>query len=131
MTTETLESLKTAFNNWRCQKKYLRERIPEELLRRAKHAAAVYGVGNVVRAVKIKYAFLKNLKEKEMPPKKEKNARKTIIPKTKPKFSQIEFAIPRPIAEVEIPTGIKLRMFAITPETISMMSSFCGIEDKI
>jgi hypothetical protein len=37
-------------------------------------------------------------------------------------------ATSRPLAEVEMPTGVKLRIFIETAETLGLLSSLCGIE---
>ena len=45
-------------------------------------------------------------------------------------YSRLEFPVAettvRPLAEVETPAGMKVRVFAITPETVSLLSALSG-----
>ena len=106
MSKETLESLKEAFKNWRVQKKFLREKIPDDLLKRAKNAATIYGMDNVVNAVQMKrYYFDDILKEKKEYKKLNSRQKKADFKKV-PLFSQIDLTPPQltpsqPIMEIE------------------------------
>jgi hypothetical protein len=50
---DSLEELVAAFGEWRRRKRYEREPTPEELVKRARRAAGVHGLGRVARAVKL------------------------------------------------------------------------------
>jgi hypothetical protein len=47
-----------------------------------------------------------------------------------PSFSRVEVMAPaataRPFAEIEMPTGLKLRVFAPTHEALGLLSSLCS-----
>jgi len=51
VTVDSLEKLEAAFAKWRRQKKHIRERVPEEMLRRARGAAKTHGQQEVARVV--------------------------------------------------------------------------------
>jgi hypothetical protein len=51
-----------------------------------------------------------------------------------PTFSRVELVPPaappdmsRPVVEVEMPTGVTVRVFTQTPGTLDLLSSLCGI----
>jgi hypothetical protein len=120
MTNESMDELKAAFDDWRRKKRYAREAAPADLLDRARRAAKAYGIGPVARVVKMERGRLKT----PQPSKPARLVRKVPAPT----FSRLELAAPRsiqPAAEAETPAGVKLRVFAITPETVGLLSSFC------
>ena len=67
-----------------------------------------------------------------------RRAKKTALAATRtkkgtapvPSYSRIEFPAPettaRPLAEIETPMGVKLRVFTITPETVTLLSALSG-----
>jgi hypothetical protein len=119
MKVDSLDGLTAAFDRWRRKKSHIRERVPDELWERALRSARVHGIGAVARATKIEG---RRLAKRESSRKKERAT---------PTFTRLE--IPRssastsPIAEVETATGLKLRVFTQTPETIGLLSSMCGL----
>jgi hypothetical protein len=114
---DSLDELRAAFNRWRRKKRHVRERVPDELWARALQAAHVYGTNAVARATKIENARLRGKQSKGSA--------------SVPAFTCLDIAAPaaatHPIAEVETTTGLKLRIFAQTPETLGLLSSLCGI----
>jgi hypothetical protein len=120
MQVDSLDELTVAFKRWRRKKRYVRERIPDELWGRALHAAQVHGLASVARATKIEHS---RLVERS---KSKKASRSTTLA-----FSRLEIPAPSamssPIAEVETAAGLKLRVFTQTQETLSLLSSLCGI----
>ena len=131
MAKDTLGSIKGAFDTWRRQKRYPRERMPEALLRRARRVAEVYGIGEVARHINIGPRYLKSSNDnpKNKMPRHVVSKSQNKPKKRSPKFSQIEVPAPlftpQPIVEVETSLGIKIRLFALTSETIGLVSSFC------
>jgi hypothetical protein len=53
MKVDSLRGLKAAFAGWRRGKRHVREAVPDELLERARGAAEVHGVKEVVRAIRV------------------------------------------------------------------------------
>jgi hypothetical protein len=126
MKVESLDELKAAVDAWRSSKRHAREAVPRELLERARRAIKVHGLGRVVRTTKIDRARL--LVGRAGPV-----GRRRVRASTVPAFSRVEIAAPsttsRPLAEVEMPTGVKVRIFSETAETLGLLSSLCGIGD--
>jgi len=118
MSVDTLDELTAAFERWRRKKSHARERVPDELWERALRASRVHGMKAVVRATKIE--------------------RRRLVRKDSSKFHEravatftsVEIPSPSvttPLAEVETATGLKLRVFTQTPETLGLLSSLCGL----
>jgi hypothetical protein len=120
MKVDSLDELKAAFGRWRKKKRYIQERVPEELWERALRAVRAHGLTGVARATKLEPARLIARGGKS------KRNRSSA-----PTFSRLEVtapsATPHPIAEVETATGVKLRIFAQTRETLGLVSSLCGM----
>jgi hypothetical protein len=122
-----LEELSAAFGEWRSKKKYAREQTPEELVRRARSAASVHGVNRVAQAVRLDRHWLveggKGRGSGRAPPGG--SARGA------PSYSRVEMVGPvasaRPFAELEMPSGIRLRLYSSGPETMGLLSSMCGL----
>ncbi len=120
MKVETLEELKAVFDDWRRRKRHLREPVPAELRRRVHRAIDVYGVGVVARATKLDQTRLKSERGSVQP---------TKAGPVVPTFSRMELAPPpmgvtdRPFAEVETPTGVKVRLFTPTAEAVGLVTS--------
>jgi hypothetical protein len=136
MSKETLDSLKEAFKNWRVQKKFLREKIPDDLLRRAKNAATIYGIDNVVNAVQMKRYYFDDILKEKKEYKKHNSKQKRPDVKKIPIFSQIDLTPPhftpsQPIMEIEKPNGTKLRLFTLNSEIMNCISEFYKSENNI
>jgi hypothetical protein len=120
MKSDSLRELKAAFDRWRRRKRHVREPVPDELRERARRAIQVHGLKGVVRATKLERARLAGKV------KSKKTGRAAL-----PSFSRLGLPVPSattsPIVEIETATGVKLRIFAQTQETLSLMSSLCGI----
>jgi hypothetical protein len=120
MTDESLDNLSAAFRDWRSSKRTVKERVPDALIERARRAASVHGAGPVAYRLRIS-------RERLTPA-----PTPTVNPPTQPPmpgYSRIEIAAPPrshpPLVEAETPAGVKLRVFAITPDTVGLLSSFC------
>jgi hypothetical protein len=122
MDGETLAELKTAFERWRSRKRHVREAVPAELLQRARAAAARHGWAAVARATKVDRGRLESDRRR---------GGKRQVPGTGvPMYSRLELAAPaamaRPFAEVEMPTGLRVRLFTDTGEALGLLSSLLG-----
>ncbi len=119
---ESLAKLRAAFAEWRSRKRHPREAVPVDLVRRACAAARRHGPAAVHRATKVDRSRLKaggrSRHERRAPAA------------TGAAYSRVELAAPvaaaRPFAEVEMPTGLKVRLFAGTDEALELLSSLLG-----
>lgn len=122
MTVDSLNELKTAFRNWRSRKKYPRECVPTELFNRAQRAVAIHGLSAVVNATQFRSERFSGKKDVSG-----KTSKATKVPS----YSRVEVATPsvaaRPLAEAEMPSGMKIRIFQISSETIGLFTGLCGI----
>jgi hypothetical protein len=123
MRTESIEELCSAFSAWREQKRHEREPIPEELLDRARQAAGVHGFWRVARLLGIKPRRLKNETALAM-------GQRHAAPA--PAYSRLALtglgSGGRPFAEVESPTGFKVRLYSSAPEALSLLAAVCAGE---
>ena len=122
MRVDSLVKLRSMVRGWRKQKKCVREPLPEDMLERARRATVVHGMGAVIRATGIQHKYLTGkVGSKVRVAVSDRRTKITIAP---PTYSRIELpmAPTRPLAEAETPGGVKIRVFAITPETISLLS---------
>ena len=119
MKVESLDELSAAFGRWRRNKRYIREQVPQELWERSLRSAQVYGTSAVARATRVEHSRLVERAKKS-------KTKHTDVPA----FSQLSITAPSakrcPIAEVETATGVKLRVFVETDETLSLLLSLCG-----
>jgi hypothetical protein len=121
MDGESLAELKTAFEKWRSRKRHVREAVPAELLQRARVAAARHGWAAVARATKVDRGRLESDRSRGG------RARGAGVAT----YSRLELAAPaaataRPFAEVEMPTGLKVRLFTDSGEALGLLSSLLG-----
>ena len=130
MKVDSLSELKVTFAGWRRGKRHVREAVPEELLERARRAAGVHGVKEVVRAIQVERSRLFRCSRDEGPA----TGLTLVLPRAQPAipaFSRLELPRPpggaAPIAELETPTGLKLRVFADSAAMIGLLSRLCGI----
>jgi hypothetical protein len=122
MDGESLAELKAAFEGWRRRKRHPREAVPADLLQRARAAAWHHGPTAVAGATKVDRGRLKTGATR---------GKKSRVPGAGvPAYSRLELARPatvaRPFAEVEMPTGLKVRLFTETSETLGLLSSLFG-----
>ena len=117
---ESLAKLRVAFAEWRSRKGYVREAIPVELVQRARAAARHHGSAAVYRVTKVDLSRLKDAGRSRV----EKRASAASIPK----YSRLDLTAPttvtpRPFAEIEMPTGLKIRLFTEAAEALGLLSS--------
>jgi hypothetical protein len=129
MKVDSLDELRSAFAGWRRRKKHAREAMPEELLARARRAAQKHGVKAVVGVTGVERARLFRSRRAGVKAQVETTKGK---PRSVPRFSRLELSAPsapspRPIAEVETGSGVRLRMFEQTPELMALISAVCGL----
>src|SRR3972149_741686 len=106
MKVESLDELKSAFEEWRRSKRHVRESMPQELLARARRATKKHGVRAVVRVTRVGRARLFRSRPARV--------KAHVARSTKPKgvlgsvsaFSRLEVRAPsapepRPLAEGE------------------------------
>ncbi len=120
MRGESLTKLGAAFDAWRAAKGQVREPAPTELMKRARAAVGVHGVGAVSRATKVDRRRLAASTVDAADPE---------VGST-PAFTRVELSAPvvsaQPFAEVETPTGLRVRLFAQTAEALWLLSSVLG-----
>jgi hypothetical protein len=130
MKVDSLSELKAAFAVWRGRKRHVREAAPDELLERARRAAEVHGVKEVVRAVRVERARLFRRPRGQGSAVTRTAPAGPVVP-APPAFTRLELMPPvvgaRPIAELETPAGIKLRVFAESDAMLGLLSSLCGV----
>src|SRR5204863_5475953 len=103
--------LKAAFEEWRSRKRHLREAVPADLLQRARAAAGRYGWAAVARATKMDRARLESDRNRG---KKRRGTGGSVSTYSRLELAAPATATPRPFAEVEMPTGLKVRLFTET-----------------
>lgn len=131
MQVDSLDELKRAFGEWRRAKRHVREPMPEELLVRARRAATKHGVTAVVGATRVERARL--FRARAGAARAKTSRKRKGEPRSVPAFSRLELSAPapsaarsRPIAEVEMGSGVTLRVFEQTPEMMGLVSAVCG-----
>jgi hypothetical protein len=128
MKVDSLSELKVAFAGWRRGKRHVREAVPDDLLERARRAAEVHGVKEVVRAIGLERSRWYRRRRDERP-----STGPTMPPARPgvPAFSRLELIPPSsgaaPIAELETPAGLKLRVFGESNAMVGLLSSLLGI----
>lgn len=130
MRMDSLEELATAFQEWRDGRQGPKELIPEALIKRARLAMGHHGATRVVKAVKVSHDRLTK------GPRPRKGAavssettgpgRDPLTLESLPRYSRIEVPKPniinRALAEIETPGGIKVKIYEVTPEILSMLT---------
>ena len=129
MKVDSLDGLRSAFEEWRRSKKHAREAMPEELRARARRAIERHGVRAVVGVTRVEGARLFGSRREGRKAEDEKP--RGGEPRSVPTFSRLEVSAPtsprlRPIAEVETGSGVTLRLFEQTPELMGLLSAVCG-----
>ena len=128
MKVDSLEELTAAFDEWRGKKKHPREAIPQELVERARRTARVHGARCVTQAMKLDSRRLRGLKAARGASKPGRVERGAHVPV--PGYSRGELAgtvgVGRPLAELEMASGVKARVYAATEEMMSLVSQVCA-----
>jgi hypothetical protein len=114
-----LEQLKADFDGWRKGRRHSREALPTALLERAQGAVETFGLARVFAATKFDRDRLRG---------------KSFRPRAgTPAFSRVKVVAPvamsQPFAELELPTGAKLRVFTQVPEVLHLLSALCKAGD--
>jgi hypothetical protein len=147
MRVDSLKRLEVVFDGWRSRKQHIRERVPEDLMARARRASAVHGVGAVARAAAIDCRRLadatgsESRRARRRPARRSGNAgsgrskrgsgrsgQNSATPT--PAYSRIAFHASGPsagpLAEVETAAGLNIRIFKVNAETVSLLSALNG-----
>ena len=115
----TLTELTAAFSKWRKNRRNLREPVPKALWEQTIRAIEVHGDQAVARATKFQRSRILERAKKA-------TNRSTDVPA----YSRVSIAAPSepgcPIAEVETASGMKLRVFVQTRETLELLTSLCS-----
>ena len=123
MEFESLDQLKNAYANWRKKKRHVREAVPAELLEPTCRAATRFGTSQVSRAINMDWERMSNKISRNSSGSCKKNG-------APPAYSRLELLPPalsinQPLAEIESPSGMKLRIYSVGPEALALLSSFC------
>jgi hypothetical protein len=124
MDGESLIELKADFDEWRRRKRHVREAVPVELLRRACAAARHHGPAAVAQATKVG-------RKRLVLGRKRGASGKAPAAGSVPPYSRLDLTAPatgapRPFAEIEMPTGLKVRLFTEAGEALGLLSSLLG-----
>ena len=130
MKVDSLDELKSAFEEWRRRKRHVRESMPQQLLARARRATKKHGVRAVVRVTRVERARLFRTRPARVKAQGARSTKPKGVPGSVPTFSRLEVSAPsapkpRPVAEVET-SGVTLRVFEQTPEMMGLLSAVCG-----
>jgi hypothetical protein len=132
MKVDSLDELKSAFEEWRRRKRHVREPMPRELLARARQATKKHGVKAVVGVTRVEQARLFRSRPAGVKAPGERSRKPKGVPGSVPvpAFSRLEVSAPsapkpRPVVEVET-SGVMLRVFEQTPEMMRLLSAVCG-----
>lgn len=122
MDGESLAELKAAFEKWRSRKRHVREAVPVELLQRARATAGRHGWTAVARETKVDRGRLET--------DRSRGGKRRVAGAGVAMYSRLELSAPaataRPFAEVEMPTGVRVRLFTETREALGLLSSLLG-----
>lgn len=125
MKVDSLEELTAAFEKWREKKKHAREAVPQELLERARRAARVHGARRVTQAAKLDGRRLKRTRAVQGA----STPREARVAVSVPAYSRVEVSgtgRASPLAELEMPSGVKVRVYAATEELLSLVARVCA-----
>lgn len=111
---DKLSKLTAEFKRWRRSKVRRGEPIPAQLLERATKVAAEYGVGRVSKTLTVDRRLLKS--------------KAAINPAAIVSVSRMDLPIAAKqgadaIVEIESPAGAKIRLFALTAESVSFAAA--------
>jgi hypothetical protein len=122
MRVESLERLSAAVAGWRSKKKHKREKMPEELLRRLRRATRTHG-NSLVRTLRVDRRRLEGGDASE-------GGERGPGPESAPAYSRVELAelaaSAPAFAELELPSGAKLRFYSDSAQTLGLLAQVCG-----
>ena len=128
MNQVAIETLRSDFVAWRKTRRGKTERVPPELLARAKVLSDKIGVTAVAKASGLPKRYFEVVGPR--PPMKKISG----FTETKPSldYTKVQLSPPPshnrgPLVEIENQKGVKLRLFALTPETLQLAASFSDI----
>jgi hypothetical protein len=128
MADESLVELGKAFAAWRRRKRHVREAVPEALMARARAAARQHGPAVVGRATGVQRDRLVVGRAERRGVAGRSAAAASIVPA----YSRVEMAATsalssaQPIAEVETPSGLKVRLFVESGGALGLLSALLG-----
>ena len=119
MPVDSLDRLLIVIDKWREGKRYRCESMPAGLLERVRRAAKVYGTKKVIKATRVRRERLVEAADRSY----SRSHTVNVVPT----FSRIEISAPvngrLPLVEAESVTGVKLRIFFSSTETMGLLSS--------
>ena len=128
MADESLAELREAFTAWRRRKRHAREAVPGDLIARARAAARHHGPAAVGRATGVQ-------RDRLVVARAERGAgakRAAVTASIVPAYSRVEVAAiaaspsERPFAEVEAPSGLKVRLFIESGGALGLLTALLG-----
>jgi hypothetical protein len=128
MADETLAELVEAFAAWRRRKRHAREAVPEALIARARAAARQHGPAAVGRATGVQRHRLVVARAERRGVAGRSAAAASIVPA----YSRVEIAATaapssaQPFAEVEAPSGLKVRLFIESGGALGLLTTLLG-----
>ena len=113
MRNNSLHKLESSFKAWRRERRHIRERVPEGLMERVRSAIEVHGLGPVASAVKLHRSMI---------------AKRLEATGAVPSYTRMELPSRQgAVAEAETPSGVKIRIFSVTPEVVNLLSVLGGV----
>ena len=128
MADESLVELGEAFAAWRRRKRHVREAVPEALMVRARAAARQHGPAAVGRATGVQRDRLVVARAERRGVARRSAAAASIVPA----YSRVEMAATaapssaQPFAEVEAPSGLKVRLFVESGGALGLLTALLG-----
>jgi hypothetical protein len=123
-----LAELVEAFAAWRRRKRHAREAVPEALIARARAAARQHGPAAVGRATGVQRHRLVVARAERRGVAGRSAAAASIVPA----YSRVEIAATaapssaQPFAEVEAPSGLKVRLFIESGGALGLLTTLLG-----
>jgi hypothetical protein len=128
MADESLAELGEAFAAWRRRKRHAREAVPGDLMARARAAARHHGPAAVGRATGVQRDRLVVARAE----RREVAGRSAAAASIVPGYSRVEMAATAalssagPFAEVEAPSGLKVRLFIESGGALGLLTALLG-----
>lgn len=128
MADESLAELGEAFAAWRRRKRHVREAVPGDLMARARTAARHHGPAAVGRATGVQRDRLVVARAERSKGAGRSSAAASMVPA----YSRVEIAATaasssaRPFAEVEAPSGLKVRLFIESGGALGLLTALLG-----